>query len=313
MIRRGLAVLALAVAPLAATGAGTVATAGGVAPRAPAARLSPAVVAAGEMSGARGGPCVGAPASRHYSHVVWIVMENEGFGQVADSAAAPFLRRLGSECGLATDYLAVAHPSLPNYLAMTSGSTDGVTDDADPIVHRLSERSIFSQLSGGWRALEDAMPGPCDRVTSGLYAARHDPAVYFTDLRATCARDVVPLRYPLDLSARFTFITPDVCNDMHSCPIATGDEWLAKTVGSIVSSSQYRAGGTALFVVWDESEAAGANRVAAYVVAPSVPRGSRVDAPFTHYSLLATAEDLLGLPRLGAARTARSMVVPFHL
>ncbi|HUY29495.1 MAG TPA: alkaline phosphatase family protein [Acidimicrobiales bacterium] len=244
---------------------------------------------------------------------MWIVMENNGFSQIVGNPAAPFLNRLAAECGLATNYLAVAHPSLPNYLALTSGSTDGVTDDAEPAAHRLSVPNIFSQLGGRWKALEEAMPGPCDRVTSGQYAARHDPAVYYVDLGATCARDVVPLRYPLELSAPFTFITPDVCNDMHDCSVATGDAWLARTVGDIVASSEYRSGRTALFIVWDESESSGPNRVAAFVVAPSVPRGERVALPFTHYSLLATAEDLLGLARLGSARSARSMVAPFHL
>ncbi|MDA8291499.1 MAG: hypothetical protein M0Z33_07470 [Actinomycetota bacterium] len=282
-------------------------------PSATPGRVVGSVAARSRAVAATAGPCGRTRSVPRYSHVVWIVMENNGFSQVVANRAAPFLGRLGRECGLATDYLAVAHPSLPNYLALTSGSTDQVTDDADPAAHPLLVPSIFSQLHGSWRALEEAMPRACDRVSAGEYAAKHDPAVYYVDLGATCARDVVPLRYPLDLSARFTFVTPDLCNDMHDCPVATGDAWLARVVGDVVASPEYRSGTTALFIVWDESESAGPNRVAAFVVAPSVPPGTRVAAPFTHYSLLATAEDLLGLARLGNARTARSMVVPFHL
>lgn len=278
-----------------------------------------AAAGAGRASAARtgslapAGPCGRAGGAKRYRHVVWIVMENNGFSAIVGNPSAPFLGRLGRECGLATDYLAVAHPSLPNYLALTSGSTDQVTDDADPSAHRLGVPSIFSQLHGAWRALEEAMPVRCDRVSAGEYAAKHDPAVYYVNLGAACEKDVVPLSYPLDLSARFTFITPDLCNDMHDCSIATGDAWLSRIVGDVVASPQYRSGTTALFIVWDESESAGPNRVAAYVVAPSVPAGLRVAAPLTHYSLLATAEDLLGLPRLANAERARSMVGLFHL
>src|SRR5665213_4565978 len=101
-----------------------------------------------------------------------------GYSSIVGSADAPYLARLGTECGLATNYHAVTHPSLPNYLALTSGTTDGITDDAEPSSHHVRTANIFSELDGNWRALEESMPVACDKVTSGSYAARHDPAVY---------------------------------------------------------------------------------------------------------------------------------------
>ena len=250
--------------------------------------------------------------SAHYTHVVWIVLENQGYS-VVGSPEAPFLKHLGAVCALATRDFAVSHPSLPNYLALSAGSTLGVSDDAEPSAHPLVAPSIFSQLGGGWRALVESMPSACDRVTSGDYAARHNPAVYFLPVRSACAHQDVALSRPLDLSARFTLIVPNVCNDMHSCPVSVGDAWLSRTVGEIVASDAYRAHTLALFITFDESDVGASNQVPTYVVAPTVPRGLRVSIAFTHYSLLRTTETLLHLGLLGAARHAPSMVSAFHL
>ncbi len=255
-------------------------------------------------------PCVSS-APTHITHVVWIMLENEGYS-VMGSPSAPYLNNLAAQCGLATNDDAVTHPSLPNYIALTSGSTQGITDDGEPSSHPLAVASIFSQLKGNWRALDESMPSPCDRVTSGSYAARHNPAVYYTNL-PTCSHDDVPLSSPFNLSAAFTIITPNVCNDMHSCPVATGDAWLKSHVAMILSSAQYRTGSLALFITFDENTQSSTNRIPTIVIAPSVHKGLRVATSFTHYSLLRTTEALLHLPFLAGARSANSMVTPFHL
>jgi hypothetical protein len=255
-------------------------------------------------------PC-GLSQAPHYDHVVWILLENEGYS-VMGSPSAPYLNSLANKCGLATNDDAVSHPSLPNYIALTSGSTQGITDDDEPSVHPLAVPSIFSQLGNNWRSLDESMPSNCDRVTSGTYAARHNPAVYYTTL-ASCQQNDVPMTYPLDLSSAFTFITPNICDDMHSCPVATGDKWLQRVVPLILRSSQYQSKSLVLFITFDENTLQSSNRVPTLVIAPSVPRGERVATPFTHYSLLRTSESLLHLSYLGGAQSARSMVLPFHL
>lgn len=244
-------------------------------------------------------------------HVVWIMLENVGYS-VVGSPAAPYLNSLASQCALATNYVAVSHPSLPNYIALTSGSTQGITDDNEPSSHPLGMANIFSELKGNWRAYAESMPAPCDRVTSGEYAARHNPAVYYTNL-PTCALDDVALTAPLNLSAAFTMITPNVCNDMHSCPVGTGDAWLSKYVPLILASPQYQAKSLALFITFDENNQSATNRVPTVVIAPTVPQGIRTGIRFTHYSLLRTTEALLHLPLLGGARSAPSMIQAFHL
>ena len=255
---------------------------------------------------------MGSARPAHVKHVVWIVLENVGYS-VVGSPSAPYLNGLAAKCALATNDLAVSHPSLPNYIALTSGSTQGVTDDAEPVAHPLNVPNIFSQLHGNWRALVESMPGPCAQVTSGNYAARHNPAVYYTNLGSSCLHNDVPLASTLPLGAAFTFIVPDICNDMHSCPVATGDSWLARLVPKIIASPQYQSRSLVLFITFDEDNTQATNRVPTYVIAPSVPRGRRVGALLTHYSLLATTETLLGVPLLGSAKSARTMVDLFHL
>ena len=238
-------------------------------------------------------------------------MENKSFAQAMTGS---YIHALAGACGVATRFSAEAHPSLPNYIAMTSGSTQGITDDAGPSAHRLRAPSIFSQLGSGWRALEESMPSPCDRGSSGLYAVRHNPAAYYVGLHASCLRRDVRLGAPPDLSARFTFVTPNLCHDMHDCSLATGDRWLAGFVPRVLASAQYRSGGTALFITWDEDDGSSANRVATLVVAPHTRPGTRAAARFDHYALLRTTDELLGLPvNLGAAARARSMRAAFGL
>ena len=273
--------------------------------------IAPAtLVSSSAAAKAPSGPC--ALSSRtSLTHVVWIVLENVG-SSVIGSPSAPYLTSLTRACGLATNDVAISHPSLPNYIALTSGSTQGILDDNEPSSHHLNVANIFSQLKGDWRTYAESMPTPCDKVTSGVYAARHNPAVYYTNL-PTCARADVALRTPLNLSAAFTMISPNICNDMHSCPVSTGDAWLKKYVGLIVASPQYRARTLALFITFDENNQSASNQVPTVVVAPPVARGQRVATRFTHYSLLRTTEALLHLPFLGGARSASSMLKAFRL
>ena len=270
----------------------------------------PTPVASGAPTTTISAPC-GRASSASITRVAWIVLENVGYS-VVGSPSAPYFNSLADRCALATDFLAVSHPSLPNYLALTTGSTQGITDDGEPRTHPLHVASLFSQLRGRWRVFAESMPTPCDHVTSGEYAARHNPAVYLTNL-PSCPADDLPFTQPLDLSAVFTMFVPNVCDDMHSCPVATGDAWLARYVALILASPQYRRGTLALFITVDENDQSSINRVPTIVVAPSVPRGLRLGTAFTSYSLLRTTEALLHLPFLAGARSASSMLKGFRL
>jgi hypothetical protein len=247
-----------------------------------------------------------------FKHVIWIVMENSSYGDIIGSSDAPYVNRLARDCGLAASYSALTHPSLPNYVGMTSGSTQGISDDGSPSEHPLSVPSIFSQLGGGWRALDESMPSACALSDGDRYAVRHNPAVYYTNIRAQCARRDVPLSSRPNLTARFTFITPNLCHDMHDCSTTIGDTWLAGFVPKILRSHAYRAGSAVVFITWDEGS--GDNHIAMLVLSRYTRPGTISHKTFGHYSLLRTTEALLGIrAKLGQAATASDMRRAFHL
>jgi phosphatidylinositol-3-phosphatase len=285
--------------------------------------VGPTAARPAAMDGRRLTPCRGTRPPRRYAHVVWIWFENHSANQVIGSSEAPYLTALSRTCGLATRYSAITHPSLPNYIAATSGGTQGIHGDGPPRENETGAVSVF-QLARSWKAYQEAMPGPCRLRDAGRYAVRHDPSAYYLRLRGVLCRRDVPLgtrtsgALASDLRhsrlPRFSFITPDLCNDMHDCSVATGDAWLRRWLPVILSSRTYRAGRTAVFVTWDEGEGGGGNRVATIAVAPSVRRGSRTAAALDHYALLRTTESMLGLhPLLGRAAHARSMRRLLHL
>src|SRR3954469_11823854 len=251
-------------------------------------------------------PCGWRPTTT-YRHVIWIWMEKRTYTSVlGNGAAAPHLSSYAAKCGLATQSYAVTHPSLPNYLAATSGSTGGVTSDCGPAQCPQNRNSLFAQIQHAgraWRGYAESMPRNCDLASAGRYAARHNPAVYFTPVRSVCKTHDVAMgaskgAFATALAQRtlpaFSFVTPDLCNDGHDCSTSTADAWLGTWLGRITSSAAYHAGNTIVFVTWDEG--VGSNqRIATVVIGPTVPRSTRSAVHFTHYSLLRTTEELLGL------------------
>jgi hypothetical protein len=252
------------------------------------------------------------------SHVVTIVMENKEYGDVIGSPDAPYINRMARRYGLATASYGVQHPSLPDYLALTSGSTHGI--DSDCTSCHVAARNLVDQLDAArltWTAYMEDLPSPCfSGAGAGGYAKKHDPFMYYDDVahdRGRCRR-VVPLaRLGRDLRrgrlATYVFISPNLCNDMHDCSVATGDGFLAHLMPTLL-----RAVGPEGYVVltWDEGtsdrgccgESTGGH-IATIVAGRLVRRGARLRAPLDHYGVLRTIEDTLGLQRLGAARHRR--------
>lgn len=252
-------------------------------------------------------------APAHVAHVVWIWFENKDPTDVLGTNSAPYFDSLAARCGLATNYTAVAHPSLPNYIAATSGSTQGITDDDNPPSHPLEVPSVFGQVAS--RSYAQSMPAPCTLSDDGRYAVRHVPQVYYLRLRSRCSSDVLPLdQFDPKRLPPFTFITPDMCSDMHNCPVAKGDSWLHGFLPQILGTRDYLAGRTVVFITFDEADKnADSNQVPMLVLSQWTPAGIRSTVPFSHYSLLRTTEDLLDVPHLGHANHTYGMRSSFHL
>jgi phosphatidylinositol-3-phosphatase len=249
-----------------------------------------------------GGPSVPPSPTPGPTHVFVIVMENRSAGQ---AMAGGYTAQLAARYGVATNYHGVTHPSLPNYLALTSGSTWGIADDG---YHALPAGGLGAQLTGAritWRAYMEGMGADCFRSANG-YALKHNPFPFYGSV---CPPQVVPFSlFAGDMSGasipRFVWITPNLCHDGHDCSTAVADAWLAQTVPTILATSAWKDGGV-LFITWDEGEDS-ANSVLTIAIRPE---GGHVasSAAYNHYSLLATIEDRFGLPRLGAARNASAM------
>jgi hypothetical protein len=257
-------------------------------------------------------PSTNAIASRagSASHLAVIVMENEELGSIIGSAEAPYINSLARRYASASDYHAVSHPSLPNYLALTGGDTFGISSDCTDCAVRAS--NLADQLDGAkvsWKAYMEDMPAPCYLGASHRgYAKKHDPFVYYRGVAgspARCAR-VVPLtQLATDLRGgtlpTFSWITPNLCDDMHDCSVATGDRFLARLVPYLLAGLGPHG---LLALVWDEGSSdsgccgrAAGGRVALVLAGPDVRRGV-YRRPADHYSLLRLFEDALALPRL---------------
>jgi hypothetical protein len=235
-------------------------------------------------------PTAGVP---RLAHTVVIVFENHERRDILGSGAAPTFERLASTYAQATADYAVAHPSLPNYLALVSGSTHGVTSDCTDCPQ--SGQTIGSQLSARhlpWAAYAEGYP------SSSRFAKKHVPFLYFPG----GASHVLTLQRfnPRKLPA-YSLVVPDLCNDMHDCSIATGDHWLHNFIAPLLTVND-----TAIFIVFDEgtSNAGGGGNVALIVAGTAVRRHSLFKVATSHYGLLRTIESALGLPLLGHARTA---------
>jgi acid phosphatase len=234
-------------------------------------------------------------------------MENHSFDRVVGDPCCPYVSALAGRGVLFTRWYGVAYPSLPNYLAMTGGSTFGRTTDAtSPLV---PGDNLFDQMTAGhirWGVYEESMPSACFRGSTvsargGSYVLKHDPAMMFADVSAgPQCRNVVPFG-SLDVSSlpAFAFVTPNLCHDMHDCPAATGDAWLAGHVPGML-----RWGATVL-ITWDTGDpdrTNGGGHVATVLVGPGIAP-ARVDTVANHYSLLASIERAYGLPALRRAAT----------
>jgi acid phosphatase len=243
-------------------------------------------------------------------------MENDEYGSIIGNACCPYIASLVSKGALFTNSVAVTHPSLPNYLAMTSGGTDGRTGTDDVTAGEINVENVFHQLSVAgfsWGAYQETMPSACYKgafagSSPGTYALKHDPAMAYQNIATTSlCNQVVPYSSIPSSLPNFSFITPNQCNDMHSCSTVTGDRWLLANVPSILAGLGSNG---RLIITFDEGTTGtgGGGHIATIELGPGVPIG-QIGAALNHYGLLAAIEDAFGLARLQNARSA----APFPL
>ncbi len=247
------------------------------------------------------------------SHVYLIILENRSYSQIVGASDAPYLNSLIADYGLATNYQSLAHPSQPNYIALVSGSTQGITDDGS---HDVTAPNLADQLEAAgksWADFQQGYPGSCFTGGSasdgsdgpGTYSRKHNPFISFTAISADPARcaNITDFSSFDPAAADFELIVPNELNDMHSASTAQGDAFMSSFVPQILESDAWRVGGV-LFITWDEG---GSDQVPLIVVSSLTAAGTRSDVIHDHYSVLRSIEDGFGLPCLANACLANNL------
>jgi acid phosphatase len=239
------------------------------------------------------------------AHIVVVVLENRGYQQIIGNSDAPFLNQLANQGALFTRSYAITHPSEPNYLALFSGSTHGVTGDPCPVT--FTTRNLASGLLAAGKTFigySEGLPAVGSRVCDApQYSRQLSPWVAFSNVPASLSLPFASFPSS-DFSQLPTvsFVIPDMCNDMHNCGVAIGDAWLRAHLGGYASWALSHD--SLLIVTWDEDDFTAANHIATIFVGQQV-RPGRYSQQITHYSVLATIEAAYGLARDGyAASTA---------
>jgi acid phosphatase len=288
-MRRAIAILLGTLAALSACGGPPGATPG---THPPAASMS---APAGETSGPAGG------SPTRPDHVVIAIFENKAYRQIKGNPQAPYLNALMNQAATFTNAHAETHPSQPNYIALFSGSTQGVTDDR--CLGRFHGKpNLGSQLIGAgytFAGYSEDLPAPgYTGCSHGGYAAKHNPWVNFDNVPAAANQPYTA--WPADLSRLPTvaFVVPNLCDDMHDCGVGTGDAWAKAHLDPYL-----RWAGThnsRLIVTFDENDGGSGNQILTLVAGAGVTPAVHTES-INHYSLLRTVESWYGLAPLTTA------------
>jgi hypothetical protein len=282
-------------------------------------------------------PSTPSTGNGHVSKLLVIWMENHSLAEM--QSGMPYLASMSKTYGYTTNYKAIGHPSLPNYLAFVAGSTLGVADDNPPPDHHLTGTTLFSQALSNGKTTKtyaenqmDSSGTPKNCVNQDItdptgYEVHHNPWTYFTDDTTNCKTYDVP--FPGNTSGGaviggalahdaatslpdFSYVVPNECNDAHDCGLSKGDNWLKAWLPTIMKGPDYQAGRLGIVITADEDDRQGDNTVLTTVISPYTQHVVSNTA-FTHYSLTRLVDETLGLPLLRNASTANSMRAAFHL
>ncbi len=266
-----------------------------------------------------------------FDHIVVILFENRTYNEVIGSIhggnkIAPTFNQLANEYTLLTQYYAVTHPSLPNYLAITGGSTFGIHSDCENCF--VNQPSVADRLDAAgltWRTYQEDLPAPCHVRDSGKYAQKHNPFVYYNSIRndpTLCDSGVVPLtQLSSDLAANklpnFVMIQPNLCHSGHDCSTNAADQWLAGIMDELRSSNALGQR-YLIFISFDEGQdnssccglpSSAGGHIVGILVSPLVKQGFQDDEPLDHYGFLKTVLSSWSLPGLAHTEDPQTGVI----
>jgi phosphatidylinositol-3-phosphatase len=268
-----------------------------------------------------------------FAHIVIIPFENREFDQVIGNSQMPNYNLLAGEYTLLSQYYAIRHPSLPNYIALVGGDTFGISKDCTTCF--INAPSLADQIESSgrsWKAYLEGMPSDCFIGNQGEYVQKHNPFIYFDPIRldaTRCKRSIVPFT---DLSSdlasgslpNFAYIMPNLCDSAHDayirllCSLDTADDWLGYVIPKLQNSLDATGKPYLIVVTWDEgttnssccglSKSAG-GRVPTMLISPQARNGFQDATPYTIYSMLKTIETAWNLPLLGHAADGNNSLI----
>jgi phosphatidylinositol-3-phosphatase len=265
------------------------------------------------------GTALAAGGVHRFDHVVVVIMENKNYNAIIGRPdEAPYINGLAKGGAVFSNSFAVSHPSQPNYLALFSGSTQGVTNDNCPKTFKNVPNLGTELLRAGqsFAGYSETMPSAgYTGCTHGVplfgYTRSHNPWVDFSSIPA--ASNLTFASFPINYARLPTvsIVVPNECHDMHSCPRDNGDLWIKANLGGYASWA--RSHNSLLIVTWDEDGTrleipllggGDGNKVPTIFYGAHV-RTETYSEHITHYSILRTLEDMYGLPRAGASASAK--------
>ena len=268
------------------------------------------------------------PAGHWTGTVFTIVMENHDRTEILGNRDAPYINQLATDHTVAAGYHdSYVHPSEPNYIWMVAGENFGILNDSDPGPSNTiaSTSHLADQIERAgltWKTYQESMGAPCGLQSHGLYAVKHNPFAYFSDINgwdgakfqppARCAEHIVDYsQLDADLASGmvpdYAFITPNMINDMHDGSVADGDAWLAREVPKILASDAYLAGGV-LFLLWDEGSGQ-SDDPPFIVVSPYARPGFVSHVEYDTSAFLKTTQAILGVEALPCSPTPDAVPV----
>ncbi|MFF5545893.1 alkaline phosphatase family protein [Streptomyces olivaceoviridis] len=256
-----------------------------------------AAAAVGLWTGLGEGSAHAAGAVPSPDHVVVVVFENHAYSQVIGSSSAPYINSLKAGGANLTQSYAETHPSQPNYFALFSGSTQGITDDSCYTPGFSSAPNLASELIAAgrtWASYNETLPSQGSTTcSSGTYARKHNPWFGFSNVPTSTAKTFA--QFPTDYSTlpQVSFVVPNLCSDMHDCSVSTGDTWLKNNLGAYATWAKTH--NSLLVVTFDEDNRLSGNKIPTVFYGQPVAAGSSSSTTYNHYDLLRTLEDTQGL------------------
>ena len=246
------------------------------------------------------------PSPATFSHVILLVEENHSYSDVVGSTSMPYLNSLIAQYGLATQYFADTHPSLPNYFVLTTGLTES---NSDNFAGSVTDDNVVRELvkaGKSWKAYIESLPSPGYLgPDSGFYWRQNNPFADLSDVQqsSTQAANIVPFtQFATDLAnnalPQYSFIVPNVNDDAHDGTLQQADSWLQTNIAPLLTNSAFQSSGL-LIVTFDESEDSdieyGGGHVATVIISPQAKKGYQSQTLYQHQSTLRMTLEALGV------------------